>query len=91
MAIVETTSVTEFRAKCFEILNRITRRQTERVTITRRGNAVAMLVPPSTKPVVGRPEQLHGFLRDSVVIPAHTDLTAPVANAAFLAHSDGID
>ena len=76
MAVSETVSVTEFRAKCLAILDRVGRRKVERVLITRRGKIVGILMPPEAEAEQIR--QLHGFMRGSVVIPASTDLTAPL-------------
>jgi antitoxin (DNA-binding transcriptional repressor) of toxin-antitoxin stability system len=55
----------------------------ERVVITKRGVAVAVLVPPTAEAALV--ERLHGFLRGSVVIPPEIDLTAPITDEAFAA------
>ena len=78
-----TLGATEFKAKCLRVLDRIGRRELERVIITKRGAAVAVLVPPP--PEAAAVEQLPGFLRGSVVIPPEVDLTAPVADQPFAA------
>jgi prevent-host-death family protein len=71
----QTIGAAEFKAHCLEILDRLSAREVSRVTITKRGRPVAVLVPPDDPhDAVGR---IHGFLRGSVVIPAGTDLTAP--------------
>jgi prevent-host-death family protein len=76
-----TVSASEFKAKCLDILDRVSRREFERVVITKRGTPVAVLVPPSA--AAAEVERLHGFLRGSVVIPAEIDLTLPVADEPF--------
>jgi prevent-host-death family protein len=71
----QTIGAAEFKAHCLEILDRLSAREVSRVTITKRGRPVAVLMPPDDPhDAVGR---IHGFLRGSVVIPAGTDLTAP--------------
>lgn len=76
-------SATEFKAKCLDILDRISERQLESVTITKRGMPVAMLVRlPAQIEQVG---QIHGFLRGSVIIPPDVDLTEPVIDEEFAA------
>ena len=71
----ETISATEFKAKCLEILDRISSRQLERAVVTKRGRVVAVLVRPEDE--ADQVRRLHGFMRDSVVIPSGIDLTAP--------------
>jgi prevent-host-death family protein len=85
MAESRIVSASEFKAKCLEILDRVSRRELDRVVITKRGTAVAVLVPPPA--AAAEVEKLHGFLRGSVVIPAGADLTAPVADEEFAARN----
>ena len=66
---------TEFKAKCLEILDRISRRELGRVVITKRGRVLAMLTTPETESA--QVELLHGFLRGSVVVPEGVDLASP--------------
>jgi antitoxin (DNA-binding transcriptional repressor) of toxin-antitoxin stability system len=73
---VQTIGATEFKAKCLEILDRISERRVASVHVTKRGRVVAVLVPPPDEE--GAVRELHGFLRGSVVIPEGLDLTAPV-------------
>ena len=81
MAITETINATEFKAKCLEILDRVSRNEVQQVTVTKRGKVVAVVTPPPTD--VARVRQLHGFMRGSVVIPRGFDLTAPVVDEKF--------
>ena len=83
MAKSRTVNATEFKAKCLDILDRISRRELERVIITKRGVAVALLVPLAAE--AAQVKRLHGFLQGSVVVPPEIDLTAPVADEAFAA------
>lgn len=78
----------EFKAKCLDILDRIGRREWQRVVITKRGVAVAVLVAPGVE--ADQVKGLHGFLRGSVVIPPEFDLTAPIAGEAFAANRGAI-
>jgi antitoxin (DNA-binding transcriptional repressor) of toxin-antitoxin stability system len=53
-------SASEFKAKCLDILDRIHSRELERVVITKRGMAVALLLPPEAE--AAQVERLHmGF------------------------------
>lgn len=88
MAGSRTVNATEFKAKCLDILDRVGSRELDRVVITKRGVAVAVLVPPPAP--AAQVEQLPGFLRGSVVIPTDTDLTAPVLDELFAAEQGDI-
>ena len=77
----ETIGAAEFKARCLEILDRLSTRKLSRVTITKRGRPVAVLLPPEDAQDAVR--QIHGFLRGSVIIPAGTDLTAPSLDEPF--------
>ena len=77
----ETVSATEFKAKCLDLLDRVSARQISRLEITKRGKLVAILIPPASRREAV--EQLHGFLRGSVIVPEVVDLTAPVLDEAL--------
>ena len=55
------------RHTALEILDQVAARAVTRVTITKRGRPVAMLVPPHDEQDAVR--RIHGFLRGSVVLP----------------------
>ena len=74
----ETISVTDFKARCLDLLKRIGQRQLERVTVTRHGEAVAVITPPLSRAESIR--ELHGFLKDRTIIPDDLDLTAPTSS-----------
>ena len=76
-----TISASEFKARCLEILDRLASHTLERVTITKRGHVVGILLPPGVSADSVR--DIHGFMRGSVVIPEDFDLTAPIADDAF--------
>jgi prevent-host-death family protein len=81
VAASETIGAAEFKAHCLEILDRLSTRAVSRVTITKRGRPVAVLVPPDDEQDAVR--KIHGFLRGTVVIPPDVDITAPVLDEAF--------
>jgi len=83
----QTISASDFKARCLEILDRLADHTLERVTITKRGRVVGVLLPPDAEADAVR--QLHGFLRGSVVVPPGVDLTEPVLDENFDA-GDGI-
>jgi hypothetical protein len=83
----QTISASHFKARCLEIFDRLADRSLERVTITKRGRVVGVLLPPDTE--VDAIRQLHGFLRGSVVVPPGIDLTEPISDEPFGAE-DGI-
>jgi prevent-host-death family protein len=81
MDTTRTISATEFKAKCLDILDRVRRREWDRVVVTKRGVAVGVLVPPPVDAT--EVERLPGLLRGSVIIPPGVHLTAPVADEPF--------
>ena len=76
MPHAQTFTATDFKARCLEILDRLSARKLTRVTITKRGKVVAVLTPPDDPGSAAA--RLHGFMRGSVVAPADFDYTAPV-------------
>lgn len=79
----ETITATDFKAKCLEILDRISQHQIDKVVITKRGKVVAVLGPPAVD--ADSVENIHGFLAGTVVVPPHVDLTQPLIDEPFLA------
>lgn len=77
-----TISATEFKAKCLEILDQLADHRLTRVSVTKRGRVVAVLTPPADEAAAVR--ELHGFLRDQVVLPADIDLTTPILDEPLL-------
>ncbi len=75
MSNAQSYTATEFKAKCLDILDRLATHQLTRVTVTKRGKAVAILIPPDDP--LSAVRQLHGFMRGSVIAPADFDFTAP--------------
>ena len=84
----ETISATEFKAKCLDILSRLSARKLNRVTITKHGRPVAILTPPDEAAEAVR--QVYGFMEGSVSGLDNYDLTAPILDEPFLAESGEI-
>lgn len=85
MAATRSISVSEFKAKCLDILHQLGERKLDRVVITRRGRVVAELTPPrGTDDAV---HAIHGFMRGTVTIPDGVDLTQPVLDEPLDADS----
>lgn len=71
-------SVTEFKAKCLDLFDKLYRREIDSITITKRGTPVGVFYPPA----IGREEALrwHGFMKGrSRAIDPDIDLTLPIA------------
>ncbi len=83
---MQVVTATEFKAKCLDFLDRVGEPDMERLSITKHGKVVAVLMPPP--PEQGAVEALHGFLRGSVIIPDGFDLTMPILDQSFSA-ADG--
>ncbi len=84
----ETISATEFKAKCLDILSRLSARKLNRVIITKHGRPVAILTPPDEAAEAVR--QVYGFMEGSVSGLDNYDLTAPILDEPFLAESGKI-
>lgn len=86
MSSAITVSASDFKARCLDLLDRVTDRSLTGITITKRGRAAGILIPPETEAdaVAG----LHGFMRGSVAIAPDIDLTEPVLDEP-LAAEDG--
>lgn len=68
-------SVTEFKAKCLDVFNRLADQRITGVTVTRRGTPVAEMVPP--KPTEAQLKPLFGCMAGTVIVPPGVDLTEP--------------
>lgn len=77
----KTIGSAEFKANCLAIIESLQKHVIDRVTITRRGQPVAVMTAPPTK--IELAESLHGCMRGSVHIPDDFDLTAPILDEAF--------
>ncbi len=82
----QTISASEFKAKCLDILGQLGARKLTRVTITKHGRPVAILIPPDDAAESVR--QLHGFMKGSVAGLDAIDLTEPVLDEVFSTEGD---
>lgn len=69
-----TFTVTEFKAKCLDILDRLGSGKLDRVEVTKRGKVMAVLTPPSASGA----DDLFGCLKNQTFISEGFDLTSPV-------------
>jgi prevent-host-death family protein len=72
----ETLTVTEFKARCLELFDRLTQRQLSKVTVTRRGKPVAVVSPVS--PAEAEARAVHGSMAGMALLSPGVDLTRPV-------------
>jgi prevent-host-death family protein len=73
-----TLSVSEFKAKCLDIMKRLGEHRLRKVTITRRGKPVAVVTPPQVdEPTV---RSLLGSMKDRTWIDPSVDLTKPISD-----------
>jgi len=85
MAVTETISASQFKAKCLGILDRLASREVDRVIVTKRGKTVAEIVPPKQDADAVR--NIHGFMRGSVIIADDVDLTESVLDEPLTAEN----
>lgn len=71
--------VTAFKARCLELIDDVARGRKTRVLLTKRGRAVAALVPLAEK--MARKRDPWGGLRGTVTVSAGFDLTQPAGEA----------
>lgn len=82
----ETVTVTEFKAKCLNLLSRLDRGDLARVEVTKRGKLVAVVSsPPNPAEGVWK---LWGSMKGSVQIPEGFDLTAPILDEPWIVDAD---
>lgn len=71
-----TLSVSEFKAKCLDIMKRLGEHRLRKVIVTRRGKPVAELTPPRPT-AAGSLGSILGRMKGTVVVPPGLDLTKP--------------
>lgn len=76
-APVETIAISEFKATCLAVLERV-RRTGVPVVVTRRGEPIAEVIPPS---VAAAPESWLGAMRDTATVTG--DLVAPLGTGEW--------
>ena len=72
----ETLTVTEFKARCLELFDRLNGRRLSKVTVTRRGKPVAVVTPVPTAEAEAR--SVHGSMAGMALLSPGLDLTKPV-------------
>lgn len=77
-----TMSATEFKAKCLKVLDDVAKKRARRVTVTKRGKAVAVVTAAPSAPSKREPFA-HGFMKGLVIIPEGVDLTDPILDEPF--------
>lgn len=77
----ETLSVSEFKAKCLDLFDRLSKNRLRKVTVTRHGKPVAVVTAPMSAEAEAR--AVHGSMAGMVSIPPGLDLTAPVIGEEF--------
>ena len=70
-------SVTEFKAKCLELIDKLSRHEIESIELTKRGKPVAVVSPP--KPTREDILRSYGFMRGRIHIPEGVDIVGPIA------------
>ncbi len=78
-------SASEFKAKCLDLLDQVSRGEIEELAVTKRGRVVARLLPPQPEP--GSLASWHGFMRGMIDIPDGFDLTQPASDEVWDAES----
>ena len=81
----QTISATEFKAKCLDLLDQLSRGDLDELEVTKHGRVVARLLPPVA--AVTDNADWHGFMRGTVTIPVGIDLTEPIAEQMWDAES----
>ena len=77
-------AISDFKAKCLDILKQLGEHRIDKVTITRHGKPVAIVLPPVDADAA---KSIYGAMRGSVFIPEGLDLTAPVFEGEIVAES----
>lgn len=80
-AVERTYNVTEFKAKCLDIVDQLSRGALARVTVTKRGIPVVVVQP--SEPQANWIEELQARMAGSVIIPDGFDLTEPILDEPF--------
>jgi hypothetical protein len=81
----QTFPISDFKAKCLDILKQLGDRRIDKVTITRHGKPIAIVLPPQLGEDVA--QSIFGAMRNQIFIPAEIDLTAPVFEGEIVAES----
>ena len=76
-----TISVSEFKAKCLDIMKRLGEHRLRKVVVTRRGKPLAVV----TQADAGKASfaELHGSMKGKTVIPQGMDIVGPIFEGAM--------
>lgn len=74
----QTLTVTDFKAHCLELFDRLTKGTLDCIEVTRRGKVVAIVKPPA--PMESEVTAIHGFMAGMALVAPGVDLTQPVLN-----------
>lgn len=88
MTMSMTLSVTDFKARCLELFDRLQDGRLDRIDVTRRGKLVAVVESPARHDEADA-RCVHGSMASMTIIPDDFDLTAPVFDGPIDAE-DGI-
>lgn len=77
----QTLSVTDFKAHCLELFDRLTKGTLDCIEVTRRGKVVAIVKAPAT--AEEEAQSVHGCMKGMALIAADIDLTAPVLDESL--------
>jgi len=69
-------SVTDFKARCLEIFDRLTNGSLDCVEVTRRGKVVAVVKPPAAPEEEA--QSVHGCMAGMALVAPGFDLTQPI-------------
>ncbi len=77
MSETATVSATEFKATCLDLLDQLAAHKITRLTVTKRGKPVAVLIPPEPETTVAHTpfDALYGAGQGLITWPAGYDLT----------------
>jgi antitoxin (DNA-binding transcriptional repressor) of toxin-antitoxin stability system len=81
-------SVTDFKARCLELFDRLSSGLLDEIEVTRRGKVVAIVTPPATDEAEAR--AVHGSMAGMTVMAPGVDLTEPVFDEELEA-AEGLD
>ena len=86
MSEARTITATEFKATCLDLLDQVGSGKISRLTVTKRGKPVAVIVPPAggQHPF----DVLYGMMKGSVIAPPDFDFTAPAFEGVMEAAMD---
>ena len=76
-----TLNVTDFKAHCLELFDRLTKGTLDCIEVTRRGKVVAIVKPPA--PTEEKAKSVHGCMKGMAVVGSGIDLTEPTVKEPF--------